>query len=81
MPRARRSVVDRDWEGASLRDQVRGAFTEVIGERPGIKSRGHGNDFQVRAFRPLEFKTAGETNVGKEMAFVEFVEDDSGNAL
>lgn len=72
-------ISDVDGVSATLRFND-AARLEVIFEASGVERGGHDENLEVGALLFLQIESAGEGDVAVEVAFVEFVEDERGNA-
>jgi len=72
------TVGDFDREDAALGADDRGII-QVCCDRLSLQSGGHDDEFEVGADGLLDFAEEGQGEIGVEIAFVEFVEDDEAD--
>ena len=75
------AVLDVDGGRFGLRHWRMGALCEEWGEGLGVEGGGHDEEFEVGADGLLDLAEEGEGEVGVDVAFVEFVEDDAGDSV
>ena len=74
-----RQVFDLDRKGAAARAQD-GAGLQIFFEKARVQGRGHDGEFEIGARGGLELEGASEGDVAVEMALVEFIEENRGDA-